>query len=122
MEADLVSACWEATAFLAQAMAGGEPARLGLVLVDRARDAVRAERKRELRARARRASLDAATERGCSDDVPVLDRLSAEIGDAVRCGRISASSAVPVFLTRVAGYSTAEVAQALGHSTSSLRT
>ena len=46
---------------------------------------------------------------------------AAQIRDAVRAGRISARAAAPVFLTRVAGYSTAEAARALGRAPAVLR-
>ena len=116
LEADLVSGCWAAVVAVAAALAGGEvqPARLGLALLDQARRSVRAPRRRELRAAARQVSLERSAEPAAEDCQPVAEELAAEIGDAVRAGRISACAARPLFLTRVAGYSPAEAARRLG--------
>lgn len=115
LQADLVSECWAVVAGLAEAARNGRPLppRLALAIVDRARAAVRNPRRRELRARARQAPFPASREAGGLAR-PVAEALALEIRDAVRAGRISAKAAAPVFLTRVAGYSTAEVARALG--------
>jgi DNA-directed RNA polymerase specialized sigma24 family protein len=55
------------------------------------------------------------------DKAPPAEELARQIGAAVRAGHLSAPAARPVFLTRVAGYSTAEAAESLGHSPAVLR-
>ena len=122
LQADLVSECWATVAELAARLSAGEalPARLAVVIVDRARAAVRAPRRRELRARARQGPLGAALT-AATVARPAAEALALEIRDAVRAGRISAKAAAPVFLTRVAGYSTAEAARALGRAPAVLR-
>jgi DNA-directed RNA polymerase specialized sigma24 family protein len=123
LQADLVSECWVAVVALATALAAGQPLppRVGLVLVDQAKAAVRAPRRRQLRAAGLHVSLDHLGDQCAEDRSGPAEELAREIGAAVRAGRISASAARPVFLTRVAGYSTAEAARALGHSPAVLR-
>lgn len=124
LEADLVSECWLAVATLAAGRTAGEPLppRLALVLVDRARAAVRGPRRRELRARVRQVGLDEYRPELASEDrAPVASELAHQIGAAVRAGRLSTSAARTVFLTRVAGYSTSEAASSLGRSAAAVR-
>jgi DNA-directed RNA polymerase specialized sigma24 family protein len=123
MEADLVSEAWLAVARTAALLAGGgrPPARVGLVLVDQARHAVRAHRRRELRATGREVALEHFNGFGQEPERPPGEQLAAEIGAAVRAGRISARLAAPVLLTRVAGYSPEEAAKRLGMKASVLR-
>jgi len=124
MEADLVSECWATVASLAVAVAGGEPvpAKLAFAIVDRARAAVRTPRRRELRAAKRQVRLESYLPCLAREDkAPPVEELATEIVAAVRTGRLSASAARPVFLTRVAGYSTAEAAESLGQSPAVLR-
>jgi hypothetical protein len=123
MEADLVSACWEETVALGAALNAGAPVpdRAALALVDRAWHVVRNARRAELRAVARRVSLDAPGALNAQVTLSTAEQLSAEIAGAVRSGRISVAEAVPVFLTRVVGYSTAEVAASFGRAPNSVR-
>jgi DNA-directed RNA polymerase specialized sigma24 family protein len=116
LEADLVSAAWSAVADAAARLATGGPAppRLGLVLVDDARHAVRGARRRELRATGREVPLEHLDGFGHAPEKPASEQLATEIAAAVRAGRISAKAAAPVFLTRVAGFSPDEAAQRLG--------
>jgi len=123
LEADLVSEAWSAVANAAACLAAGQPlpTRLGLVLVDSARHAVRASRRRELRSAGREVHLDNLDGFACAPERPPSERLAAEIAAAVRAGRISAKAAAPVFLTRVAGLSPEEAAKRLGMSSAVLR-
>ena len=123
MQADLVTGCWLAVAGAGARAAAGDPPpeRPGLVLVDQARAYVRSPRRRELRASARSMTLEEAPEPVAGDDRTVAERLAGELLAAVRAGRITASAAGPVFLTRVAGLSTAEAARRLGCSPATLR-
>ena len=123
LEADLVSEAWSAVANAAACLAAGQPLppRLGLVLVDKARHAVRASRRRELRSAGREVRLDNLDGFACAPERPASERLAAEIAAAVRAGRISAKAAAPVFLTRVAGFSPEEAAKRLGMSPAVLR-
>jgi len=123
LEADLVSEAWSAVANAAARFAVGElmTARLGLVLVDNARHAVRNSRRRELRSAGREVHLDHLDGFGCAPEKPANERLAAEIAAAVRAGRISAKVAAPVYLTRVVGFSAEEAAKRLGMSPAVLR-
>lgn len=123
LEADLVSECWGAVALLYSNLdAGGPlPGRVSLTLVAAARHSVRTPLRRELRAAARRDEVEQLAGFSAAEERPVAEQLADEIGRAVRAGRISATAAAPVFLTRVAGYSTVEAAKALGHSPATLR-
>jgi DNA-directed RNA polymerase specialized sigma24 family protein len=123
LEADLVSEAWSAVANAAARFVGGEPppARLGLVLVDSARHAVRGPRRRELRAAGRQIPFDNLDAFGRAPERPVNERLASEIVAAVRAGRLSAKAAAPVFLTRVAGFSPEEAGKRLGMSPAVLR-
>lgn len=123
MAGDLVTACWEAVAELADRLAGGAapPERMACHLVDRAREAVRVPRRRERRAAARRCGLADLTGTEADGAGLVADRLAVAIGDAVRHGRITRTAAVPVFLTRVAGFAVDEAALRLGCSPAVLR-
>ena len=124
LEADLVSECWAAVSALAASAAAGEPLppRAALAVVDRARGAVRGPRRRELRAAGRQVSLGGQLPQLAHEDqAPPAEELARQIGAAVRAGHLSAPAARPVFLTRVAGYSTAEAAESLGHSPAVLR-
>jgi DNA-directed RNA polymerase specialized sigma24 family protein len=123
LQADSVTECWAAVVDFANRLAAGQPlpAKVALVLVDRARSAVRARRRRELRADARRSRLDELDELASSTEPTPAEELAHEIATAVRAGRISASAAAPVFLTRVVGYSTTETAFALGQQPNAVR-
>ena len=123
MEADLVSGCWLAAADLAGRVAAGEPvpARVGLRLLDRARQPVRAERRRQLRTALRLVPLSSAGQVAAGQDRPVDVALAGEIAGAVRARRITAAEAAPVFLTRVAGFDVAETARRLGTTPGSVR-
>jgi DNA-directed RNA polymerase specialized sigma24 family protein len=121
LEADLVSACWEAVVSEAEPPTPREPGRLSEELVARAWERARTPRRRELRHAARCDVLEVADDLAAPAGSVVADELSAEIAAAVRAGRISARAAAPVFLTRVAGFSTAEAARRLGTSAPSLR-
>jgi DNA-directed RNA polymerase specialized sigma24 family protein len=123
LEADLVSEAWSAVANAAACLAAGQPLppRLGLVLVDNARHAVRASRRRELRSAGREVHLDNLDGFGCAPERPASEQLATEIAAAVRAGRISAKAAAPVFLTRVAGFSPEEAAKRLGMRPAVLR-
>lgn len=124
LEADLVSECWVAVASLAAGLTAGVPLppRLALVLVDRARAAVRGSRRRELRARLRQVGFDEYLPELASEDrAAAASELGRQIGAAVRAGRLSASAARTVFLIRVAGYSATEAASSLGRSAASVR-
>jgi DNA-directed RNA polymerase specialized sigma24 family protein len=124
LEADLVSECWAAVAVLAAGVASGEalPPKLAFAIVDRAHAAVRAPRRRELRAAGRQVRLQGELPHLAKEDkAPAAEELAREIGAAVRAGRLSAAAARPVFLTRALGYSTAEAAQYLGRSPAVLR-
>jgi DNA-directed RNA polymerase specialized sigma24 family protein len=123
LEADLVSEAWSAVANAAALLAAGAPPppRLGLVLVDSARHAVRGPRRRELRAAGREVHLDDLDGFGCAAERPANERLASEIVAAVRAGRLSAKAVAPVFLTRVAGFSPEEAGKRLGMSPAVLR-
>jgi DNA-directed RNA polymerase specialized sigma24 family protein len=123
LEADLVSEAWSAVAHAAARLAAGEPPppRLGLVLVDSSRHAVRGARRRQLRAAGRQVHLHDLDGFGCAPERLVNERLAVEIAAAVRAGRISAKAAAPVFLTRVAGFSPEEAGRRLGMSPAVLR-
>lgn len=123
MEADLVAGCWEAVAELAgQVTAGGPiPARVGLRLVDRARESVRGPRRRVRRAQAHQQPLDATTARVAVPGRSGCEALSVEISRAVRAGRLRHAEAAPLFLTRVVGFDVAEAARRLGCSAGVLR-
>jgi hypothetical protein len=117
LEADLVSECWAAVATLAAGVAGGEavPPKLAFAIVDRARAAVRAPRLRELRSARRQVRLEAHMLSLVGDDkAPAVEELAKQIGAAVKAGHLSVSAARPVFLTRVAGYSTVAAGDQLG--------
>jgi hypothetical protein len=124
LEADLVSECWAAVATLASRVPRGELvlSKLGLVIVDRARAAVRAPRLRELRSARRQVRLDSHISYLGSDDKTLpAEELAKQISAAVRDGHLSVAAARPVFLTRVAGYSTAAAGEQLGHSPAVVR-
>jgi DNA-directed RNA polymerase specialized sigma24 family protein len=124
LEADLVSECWVAVVTLASRVAAGGPVppKVALVIVDRSRAAVRAPRLRELRSTRRQVGLDGQIPFLARDDkAPAADELAKQIGAAVRAGRLSAAAARPVFLTRVAGYSTAATGEQLGCSPAVVR-
>jgi hypothetical protein len=122
LEADLVGATWEAAGCFAARIASGEllPVRVGLALLDRAREQVRAPRRRQRRADRLRVEqiedtpADAAVR-------PVLDELAVQITAAVRNRRLSLCEARPVYVTRVMGYGVAEAADRLGCSPAGLR-
>lgn len=118
---DVVSACWAAVAAAAGEMAAGGPAppRPGLVLVDRAREPVRVERRRHRRHLPVPLEGVAAPAAGGPGGVELL---AGAVTDAVIAGRLSVSSARLVYATRVAGLSVAETAQRLGCSPASVRT
>lgn len=119
---ELVSECWAATAAMASAAAcgGAVPDRVAWRLVDAAREAVRVPRRRQRRASARLAPITCATPLPASGP-PGAEVLAAEIADAVGEGRITRVAAVPVFLTRVVGFSVAEAAQRLDCTPAVLR-
>jgi hypothetical protein len=124
LEADLVSECWVAVATLASRVAVGEaiPPKVAFAIVDRARGAVRAPRRRELRAARRRVRLEAQIPLlVCADKAPPADELGKQISAAVKAGHLSVAAARPVFLTRVVGYSTAAAGEQLGHSPAVVR-
>jgi len=124
LEADLVSECWAAVVALASRVAVGQPVppKVALVIVDRARAAVRSPRLRELRSARRQVGFEGHIASLAGDDTaPAADELAKQIGAAVRAGRLSAAAARPVFLTRVAGYSTAAAARQLGYSPAVVR-
>ena len=123
LEADLVSCCWQVVVAVADEVARGcaPPPRLGAELAGRAWDAARVYRRKELRANARQVSLGRLDEPASSTGRSAADALAVEIGAAVRAGRISARAAAPVFLTRVAGYSSAEAARRLGVTPAAIR-
>jgi DNA-directed RNA polymerase specialized sigma24 family protein len=124
LEADLVSECWVAVVTLASRVAIGEPLppKVALIIVDRARAAVRAPRLRELRSARRQVSLEGQVLSLAGDDkAPAANELAKQIAAAVRAGCLTAAAARPVFLTRVAGYSTAAAAGQLGCSPAVVR-
>jgi hypothetical protein len=120
--AELVSGCWAATTTVAELISSGGsvPSRLGLHLVDEAREAVRVPRRRLLRARARTVAHTDSPPAPVSGQ-PTVEVLAREIVAAVRDGRISIAAARPVFLTRVIGYDTTEAARRLGCTPAVLR-
>jgi DNA-directed RNA polymerase specialized sigma24 family protein len=69
----------------------------------------------------RQVSLEVLAEVATDIGRPSSEVLAAEIGAAVRAGRITAKAAAPVFLTRVAGYSPTEAAQRLGLTPAAVR-
>jgi hypothetical protein len=124
LEADLVSECWASVITLAARVASGEgvPPTVAFAIVDRARAAVRAPRLRELRAVERRVGLEDHIGYLAGDDKALpTEELAKQIGAAVRAGYLSVAAAQPVFLTRVAGYSTSEAGKQLGHSPAVVR-
>lgn len=123
LEADLVSACWAEVAAMAGAVAAGQalPERVGLVLTDRARQAVRTSRRRELRARGYVVEGPDIEHLAAGAERTAAERLAYELSGAVKAGRISAKAAQPVFLTRVMGYSPAQAAERLGCNVDVLR-
>jgi hypothetical protein len=122
MEAELVSECWSAAADLALGVADGQPVpdRVGLRLVDGAREAVRVPRRRHRRQSERQVSFDRADPPARADR-PGCEALAGEIAGAVRSGRLAPWEARPVFLTRVAGFDVAETAALLGCSPGTVR-
>lgn len=125
LEAELVAGCWEATVALAGRVAAGHavPQRPGLWIVDRARDSVRGPRRRQRRAARRHVPLDLAVGRvAAAPHRPTVELLAGEIARAVRAGRLSGRQAVPVFLTRVAGFAVSETAVRLGCTDAVVRT
>jgi hypothetical protein len=52
---------------------------------------------------------------------PAAEELAKQIGAAVRAGHLSVAAARPVFLTRVAGYSSAAAGEQLGQSPAVVR-
>jgi DNA-directed RNA polymerase specialized sigma24 family protein len=122
LEADLVAECWATVATLADRIAAGSacPPRLGLFLVDRACETVRVPRRRERRDATRQVPWG-SVKLPAGPSRTIIDRLAFEIAAAVRSGRITASAARPVFLTRVAGFDVAEAAAHLGCSPAVVR-
>ena len=122
LEADLVSGCWLAVADLAGRVSAGEsvPARVGLRLLDRARQSVRTTRRRQERTDLHLEPLLAACEASAGDR-PVCDALAVEIVRAVGDRRITRAEAAQVFLTRVAGFDVAETARRLGTTPGTVR-
>jgi hypothetical protein len=120
-EAELVAACWAA---IAACVDGRPPDRPGLVLVDRAWEAVRAGRRRDRRRHDRCSPLPLDTPQApaaVSVGRPVLEVLAGEVTDAVRQGRLGLGGARAVYLTRVSGLSTAEAGAVLGCGAGVLR-
>lgn len=122
MAADLVSGCWKATAELAGNVSAGAPLprKVSWYLVDEAREQVRVPRRRERRAAARQIPISSVSLTAVAEP-RVADRLAVVISDAVRSGRIGRQAAIPVFLTRVAGFEVAETAARLGCSPAVVR-
>jgi RNA polymerase sigma-70 factor (ECF subfamily) len=117
-EAELVGACWAAIADFA---GGPPPGRPGLVLVDRARETVRAGRRRQRRLEDRLVPWPVADPAAAAGPGPALEVLAGAITDAVAAGRLSVPAARAVYLTRVAGLPTAEAAELLGCGSGVLR-
>jgi DNA-directed RNA polymerase specialized sigma24 family protein len=55
------------------------------------------------------------------DKAPPAEELAKQISAAVMSGRLSVAAAQPVFLTRVAGYSTVAAGEQMGHSAAVVR-
>jgi DNA-directed RNA polymerase specialized sigma24 family protein len=84
-----------------------------LVLVDRAWETVRAGRRRQRRLEGRLVSWPVEVP-AAAGPRPALEVLAGAITDAVGAGRLSVPAARAVYLTRVAGVSTAEAGRMLG--------
>ena len=123
LEADLVDDCYVAVIRTAAAIAAGgpPPPRLGLVLVDRAHEAVRGPRRRLARSAARLAPLSAAAGLPAPGEDPPSVLLARHLTDAVRAGHVTAAAAGLVLATRVIGWTVEEVAERQGTSPESVR-
>jgi DNA-directed RNA polymerase specialized sigma24 family protein len=116
LEADLIGTCW-ARVRAAMASGGQGPDRPGLALVDRARAETRDRRARQRRQTARQvptATLpDRPTVTGGETGIGLLSAVTAA---AVTAGTLGMGPARALWLTRVAGYTTAETALLTGTS------
>jgi DNA-directed RNA polymerase specialized sigma24 family protein len=123
LQADLVTRLWEVVARHAAAVRAGTPlpAHLGVELVGQALDELRVQRRRERRAGAHHVYLEHWNGLAAPSCRTAAEGLAEEIASAVRAGRITPRAAAPVFLTRVAGYSSAEAAKRLGVTPASVR-
>jgi hypothetical protein len=124
LEADLVSECWAALKTLAAGVAAGEavPPKVAFAIMDQARCVVRSQRLRELRSARRQVCLEGHIPfLAREDEALATEELAKQIGAAVRAGRLSVAAARPVFLTRVAGYSTEAAGERLGQSPAVVR-
>jgi hypothetical protein len=124
LEADLVSECWAAVRTLAAGVDAGEavPTKVAFAIMDRARAAVRSPRLRELRAARRQVCLEGHIPFLAREyQPPASEELAKQIGTAVGAGHLSVAAARPVFLTRVAGYSTEAAGERLGQSPAVVR-
>jgi hypothetical protein len=124
LEADLVSECWAAVKTLSAGVGDGEavPPKVAFAIMDRARAAVRSPRLRELRAAGRQVCLEGHIPfLAREDEAPATEELAKQLGAAVSAGHLSVAAARPVFLTRVAGYSTEAAGKQLGQSPAVVR-
>lgn len=121
--ADLVAAAWIVTSRMAEEVTRGIPVpdRVGLRLVDEAREMVRVPRRRERRIADLSVPLDRMPDTATPGDFVDEESLAAVIAGAVREGKLSRSLAAPVFMTRVAGFGVAETAERLRWSESMVR-
>jgi DNA-directed RNA polymerase specialized sigma24 family protein len=123
LEADLVSECWT----LIRDLMGGPvpPDRPGLTLVGRSRTTVRDRRDTARRRTARDVFVDAAAETGGpaaeGDNRSGIEVLADRIVDAHCAMRLTLGPARALYLTRVAGLSTAETAALLATDPGSVR-
>ncbi|HET9060526.1 MAG TPA: hypothetical protein VFN61_11440 [Acidimicrobiales bacterium] len=123
LEAALVSECWAEILALSDALSEGHgcPEGLAVLIVERARQRVRAARRREVRALYRRMPIAVVGTWAAGPERSTAERLGDEVAEAVRSGRLSATAARPVYLTRVLGYSDTEAAVRLGYNQDVLR-
>ena len=120
MECDLVSESWTAVAALAGS-GGPVPARVGLVLAQRAQERVRVARRRRRRAEDRWLPLDQTDTLAAVPSSSAGEELADFVAEQVTAGTLSAASAGLVLATRVDGWSDLEVAARWGTTAGTVR-
>ena len=123
MECDLVSECCTAVAALAAlaGLGGPVPARVGLVLAQRAHERVRVARRRRRRSEERWLPLDHTDTLAAVPNPSAGEELAGYLSEEVTAGRLPVSSARLVLATRVDGWSDREVAAQWGTTPGTVR-